>query len=381
MEEGVEQPLTGFNFSYWFSCVECGRRVEIAADLYERQTSGTQPADFSRCQCGTEVEVTALDPVLGNPNDVALPDDDVDGLYWYHTSPYQKWPDTEAYTAHVRALILRSPALGGLSAQQLLEQHTSRALHIGTYEATIENMLRRRQDEDRHDGPPVRYWLHRVRIQLRPGDLTPGVGEELGDWVGVVPLSMLHERDGARAARYVNTDEANGSISVAIDPAVIATVSSIEIPIASLGTETPDAAAAAAHARTALARIAPLRPDTAGVDRMALRFPETLPSSFPDPAHPERLRIEAMVEQLDSYNGQHEQIWRELKATLEAEYLPDINDQVRRRFRGALPHTDDPIAYHHTFRQMCTLLSRPHEVIGKLALAPIRTINTIDGTN
>jgi hypothetical protein len=38
VEEGafVEQPLTGFNYGYWFDCVACGTRINIAADLYEQ---------------------------------------------------------------------------------------------------------------------------------------------------------------------------------------------------------------------------------------------------------------------------------------------------------------------------------------------------------
>jgi hypothetical protein len=99
-------------------------------------------------------------------------------------------------------------------------------------------MLRRLHDEDRQNGSPVRHWLHRVQIRLEPGDVAPDVGEELADFTGNVPLSMLHERGGARAVRDVNTNEADGSISVAIDPAVIATVATMEIPVESAAIET-----------------------------------------------------------------------------------------------------------------------------------------------
>ena len=140
-------------------------------------------------------------------------------------------------------------------------------------------MLRRLHDEDRQDGSPVRYWLHRVQIHLNPGDLAPDVGEELADFMGNVPLSMLHERGGARAVRYVNTNEAHGSISVAIDPAVIATVATIEIPVESVAVETAAAAAASAQAATALAEVAHRRPDTTGIDDISLRFPAKLPDA------------------------------------------------------------------------------------------------------
>lgn len=381
MEEGefVEQPLTGFDYSYWFECVACGTRVNIAADLYERQTTYTppgRPAAFSRCEgCGTEVDVTEVRPVLRSLNDIALQDDCVGRMYWYHSSPYENWPDAEAYAAEFEARIAKVPARGPFTPQQLLEQHTSRAVHVGTYEAAIENMLRRLHDQDRHDGSPIRYWLHRVQIHLNPGDLAPDVGEELADWMGNVPLSMLHERGGARAVRYVNTNEADGSISVAIDPAVIATVATIEIPVESVAIETATAVAATAKAVTALAQIGPLRPDTAGIDELSLRFPSVLERTYPDPAHPERQRIEAIAEQLDAYNRQRQQIWCELRATLESEYLPEVNDQVRRRFHDALPRTDDPVDYHRSFRLMAALLARPNKVITELTHAPVRTIN------
>lgn len=381
MEEGefVEQPLTGFNYSYWFDCVACGTRANIAADLYERQTTYTppgRPADFSRCgECGSEVDVSEVRPVLRSLNDIALQYDCVGGLYWYHSSPYENWPDAEAYAAEFEARIARVPALGPFTPQQLVEQHTSRAVHVGTYEAAIENMLRRLHDEDGQDGSPIRYWLHRVQIHLKPGDLAPDVGEELADWMGNVPLSMLPERGGARAVRYVNTNEADGSISVAIDPAVISTIASIEIPVKSIAIETAAAAAASAKAAAALAEIAPLRPDTTGIDNMDLRFPSTLRRKFPDPADPERQRIESVAEQLNAYERQRQHIWCELKATLESEYLPELNDQVRRRFHDALPRTGDPVDYHRSFRLMAALLARPRDVIAELARAPARSIN------
>ena len=42
-------------------------------------------------------------------------------------------------------------SLGRCNPQQLLEQHTSLAVHAGTCEAAIENMLRRLHDQDRQD--------------------------------------------------------------------------------------------------------------------------------------------------------------------------------------------------------------------------------------
>lgn len=380
--EVAEQPLTGFDYSYWFECAACGTRVNIAADLYELQTTSTSTrpqADFSRCgECDTEVDVTELRPVLRNLDDIALQNDWVDRLYWYHSSTYENWPDSEAYAdAYIEQLANRRALRRGSTPEQLLERYTSMALHVGTYEAAIENMLRRLHDQDGRDGSPSPYWLHRVQIHLEPGDLEPGVGEEPTDWVGNVPLSKLDdEYGGARAVRYVNVNEAHGSISITIHPAVIATVATIEIPVEAVAVETAAAAAATGQAVDALAEIAPLRPDTTGIDDMLLRFPSALERAFPDAANPRRVQIEAIAEQLGAYNKQRKQIWADLKTTLKLEYLPTVNDQVHERFHNALPHTEDPAGYHQSFRLMASLLAHPHEVLAQFAHAPMRTFDS-----
>jgi hypothetical protein len=386
VEEGefVEQPHTGFDYSYWFDCVACEARVNIDVNLYELQTTytSTRPAaEFSRCgQCGAEVDVTDADvtQVLRDLNDIALQDDRVAKLFWYHTSRYERWPDAEAYAAEFEAQIVNGSVPGPFTPQQLLRRHTSKALHLGTYEAAVENMLRRLHDQDPQDDAQVQYWMHRVQIRLGPGELAPAVGEELADFMGDVPLSMLHDR-GTRAVRYINTNEAHGSISIAIDPAVIAAVASIEIPVESVAIETAAAAAATAKAVTALAVIADLRPDTTGVDKLSLRFPSTLQRRFPDAAHPERRRIEAIAEQLDAYNGQRQQIWAELTSSLQSEYLPEVNDQVCKRFHNALPRSGDPVDYHRSFRLVAAILGRPDDVIAELARAPVRNFNDAGG--
>jgi hypothetical protein len=135
------------------------------------------------------------------------------------------------------------------------------------------------------------------------------------------------------------------------------------------------AAAAAAEAATALADIAQLRPDTTGIDDFDLRFPSALKGKFPDPADPERQRIEAIAKQLRAYSTQRHQNRAKLEGTLESEYLPEVNPQVRERFHGALARTDDPAHYHQEIRLLGALLSRPQDVIAALAQAPVRTVN------
>ncbi len=360
--EFVEQPLTGFNYTYWFTCPECRDRINT-----------TTLEETVECACGAEIDTADQNPVLRNLNDVALQNDSVANLVWYHTSRYENWPDREAYAAETADMVAECFSYHDESEQQqIIEQRTSFALHLGTYEAAIENMMRRLSDQDPDDRSNLTYWLHRVQIHLAPGDLHPQVGEEIPSYNGEIPLSELDDR-GARAVRYVNIHEAHGSVSIAIHPDVIATVASIAIPLEDIAPETPAAIAATTAATAALTELEPSRPDTTGIDRLYLRFPPVLDKRYPDPNDPERLRIQTTADQLDDYENRHSAIWAQLTATLETEYLHDINEEVRERFHRALKHPDDPAEYHREFRLLATLLTHPTGVLAELDAMPVRT--------
>jgi hypothetical protein len=101
---------------------------------------------------------------------MALDDDSVDSLIWYHTSRYENWPDLEAYTADVTEQVAQVKGGYGFDGERYLRTKTSLALHLGTYESAIENMLRRLHDQDIGNPNTIRYWLHRVQIRLKPND-------------------------------------------------------------------------------------------------------------------------------------------------------------------------------------------------------------------
>ena len=70
--------------------------------------------------------------------------------------------------------------------------------------------------------------------------------------MGDVELAQLRAL-GARAARYINLHEGVGSVSLAIDPAIVHTVSSIELPVAEAApAETVTASAATAKMAAAV---------------------------------------------------------------------------------------------------------------------------------
>ncbi len=61
------------------------------------------------------------------------------------------------------------------SREAFIAEHTSKALHVGTYEAAIENMLRRMNDElDSH----AQFYLYRVELDLDPRKINPAFRDE-----------------------------------------------------------------------------------------------------------------------------------------------------------------------------------------------------------
>ncbi len=366
----AEQPLVGFNYDYWFACVGCGGRVKIPADEYERQS--TMQAPYTQCDCSTEVDITEERPTLRNPNDPVLQNDLVDQLYWYHSSRYEHWPDIDAYAADVTEAADGANRIG-LDPESIIQRKCGLALHLGTYEAAIENMFRRLHDQDVGDPSTNCYWLHRVRLKLKPGDLDPSVGGEFITMFGDVELADLYSR-GGRASRYINLHEAIGSISLAVDPAAIHKVATIAIPTElTAAPETDPAAAAVADAVAALARNEETRPDTDSFEPHKLRLATlTLRSRNPEDADDALLRIAAQEQR--EYEDRYRAIWAALIDTLTVEYLAEVNEQVRQALYDAVSRSD-PETYHREFRMMAGLLIRPAEIIDRFESVPERTLS------
>lgn len=104
---------------------------------------------------------------------------------------------------------------------------------------------------------------------------------------------------GAHAVRYVNLHEAIGSVSLAIDPSLVCTVSTIELPVAD-ATLAETASAAAATARMVAA------------------------AQSDDDISP---------------------AWSDFVEILQSEYLPGVNRQVREPFLNAVGACDDPASF------------------------------------
>ena len=244
-----------FDYSYWFDCA-CGRRVRVSATAYDQQCRGETA--YPKCDCDRTVDIAETQPAVRDLNDIDTDGARVDQHVWYHSSTYQDWP-SPMYRDDIAEQLKRSP-LRADQHQEMIKAYTLLALHLGTYAAAIDNMLRRMHDED---STTLQYWLHEVQIHLHPDDLATGIHNELSGQFGGVPIAALTAL-GAKAARYINSQEAPGSISLAIDPAVIVRVRSISLSTTALPA-TVEGEDAVARANADLVAAQQLQPDTTGI--------------------------------------------------------------------------------------------------------------------
>ena len=105
------------------------------------------------------------------------------------------------------------------------ERQRSKALHVGTYEAAVHNMLRRINDEgDRGK----QFYLYRVH--LRPTVIVrEGWIIDPSNFVGDVALNEVCP-PGIDVSRYLNYHEDPGGISLALGRSAIDYIQQLEIP-------------------------------------------------------------------------------------------------------------------------------------------------------
>ncbi|RFA06626.1 hypothetical protein B7R21_19275 [Subtercola boreus] len=190
-------------------------------------------------------------------------------MSWYHTSTEPNWParalDPISRLTEVTKERMRAVGSDGKSFERWAEGQLAKALHVGTYEAAIENMLRRMSDQDdAHE----QFYLYRV--QLHPESIIePGVHKEPTNFVGDVVLEEVCT-PGVNVYRYVNTREDPSSISLAVNVKAIHSVQGIPIP---LPVETADPWVSRASARLLHAASLPIPEPKNALERMRRVLP------------------------------------------------------------------------------------------------------------
>ncbi|MGW6697526.1 hypothetical protein [Nocardia sp. NPDC055049] len=358
----------GFEFQhdFVFAC-DCGQRVQMSDTEYERLCSNDEP--LLECSCGIASDLSPKLPVLRSLEDQDLRDDYVDRHFWYHTSEYQDWP-APSYRDDMIARYSDCD-FAGLDPVKIIARKTSLALHVGTYAAAIENMIRRMHHQPAQGG---RYWLHQVEIQLQPGELAPDVHDELCDLAGGVALTALSDL-GAKAVRYVNTFEAKGSISLAVTQQVISRIRTKPLPVpAAVVPVAPVAEHAIGRAIADLAHVEQLRPDPAGLPEDQI-FDSGLDIALAE--HGGRIVVDEAkqyTQQLEMYEDRQLEIRSTLRTDLLNAYLPRVTVQLRDELRNLISLGDDLREYHQQVRELFSLVAQPFEVIRQFEAEPWRTL-------
>lgn len=221
---GIERAIDFGRFRR-MRCGRCGHETLADHEWMERWEQG------SKCcpECGIDCTVEDRARPFHEPNDPVLQDDTVLTLNWYHTSTIPDWPqinyDPRSQIA-IEGLRRLERMMGSGGVERWVERQKSKALHVGTYEAAIENMLRRMRDQYEPDSP---FYLFRVELRHDAG-IEPGVHREPTNWVGdAQPKDFLSP--GNLIYRYINEHEDPGGISLALTTQAIASVTGVKLPI------------------------------------------------------------------------------------------------------------------------------------------------------
>ena len=227
MADFIEWPIT-FGYDFRMRCEDCGRASALSGADYLRLNDEAD-ARMECENCESSIHFGPLVVGIRDPEDPALDDGMLNKFAWYHTSTYR--PSTD-FERELRAACATDRARTRLPDPELyVRGQLDKALHLGTYEAAIENMYRRmRNQNDAHSD----FYLYRVRVNIARGRVNSGFRDENGERAADISVTELTAL-GVDAIRYLNAWEASGCISLAVRPGVITSVQAVPIPGA-LGT-------------------------------------------------------------------------------------------------------------------------------------------------
>lgn len=207
-------------------CGSCRHEWRVTAQWLDRFNQALEACP----NCGTDCQGEDRPDFCAEPIDPSHDDSIVRELYWYHSSTHENWPDKDFDPAGRLTDVTkqRMEEIGSRigAVERWANRQKTKALHVGTYEAAIENMFRRMNDQS---GSADQFFLYRV--QLSPNCvIEPGVHQEPTDFVGDAHLAEACG-PGVNTLRYVNVHEDPSSISLAVDLDAIHTVQIISIPL------------------------------------------------------------------------------------------------------------------------------------------------------
>lgn len=219
-----ERPID-FDRLRYMRCTTCAHEWEVDAEWLDRFDAGDEPCP----KCGTDCMSEDRPDFWVRAQDPAHDDGTVRARYWYHSSTHAVWPDRDfdpAAQLSDECKRRMESQTGPGAVNRWTARQKSKALHVGTYEAAIENMLRRMGNQS---DAASQFYLH--RIQLRSDcAIEPGVHREPTDWMGDAHLEGKCG-PGVNVLRYVNVHEDPSNVSLAIEISAVWRVQSIAIPL------------------------------------------------------------------------------------------------------------------------------------------------------
>ncbi|MBG6181903.1 hypothetical protein [Arthrobacter sp. CAN_A1] len=215
-----------FAHGYRVKCPSCSTEQWLTAEEY-----AANAAAGSTCSnCHGAIDLGPSSIALRNPNDLALCDRAVSRLAWYHTTDQFDWPASEkpletSVVEHFLERVRMSDE--ELDAYRLI--HENQALHIGTYEAALESMLRRMREQDAQD---QQFYLFRVGLREGLEIESCWRDENTSPAAKITSADLIDQ--GIDAIRYLNAHESVGSISMAVLRGGIESVQKLALPVREL---------------------------------------------------------------------------------------------------------------------------------------------------
>ena len=207
-------------------CGSCAHEWPVTAEWIDRfnQALETCPA------CGTDCQGEDRPDFCVAPDEPLHNDDVTREHYWYHSSTHSNWPDKDFDPAVGLTDVTkrRMEAASGTrgAVERWASRQKSKALHLGSYEAAVENMFRRMRNQG-DDG--TQFYLYRVHL-TRDCLIEPGIHPEPTNWLGDADLAEVCRPD-VQVLRYVNVHEDPSSVSIAIALNAIHAVQGMAIPL------------------------------------------------------------------------------------------------------------------------------------------------------
>jgi len=351
----VDRPVS-FAYNYRMRC-GCGGVEDLSAADYEAEIN---EAHMPCSHCGGSIHFGRGAAALRDLNDPALENEQLNRLAWYHTSTSPDWP-SPSYEEQQRER-LRDVRL---VTDNQIAMLSGLALHVGTYEAAIENVLRRMKYQDDRNS---RFFLYRVALNLDPSRVEAGYRDENEQRAAHLSSTELRD-EGLQSVRYLNVYESPGSLSLAVTADAIAAVQVVDLDGHGL---------VPGHDAELSQRLDAFQRDL-DEDRLQPLPPPREPPSILEEL---RRRVAARRGQVadpgpprgPAFNS----LWDSIDSTLAGRYLVGVNAIVTREFRDAVgPRRwdDDGAvrAYADFYATRAFALTHPSELIAGLASRPAAT--------